>query len=438
MPFEIICANFLDDTITFKPRFCTHIKTIPLYNLLKKQGHRYCGLCYEQHGIETYNKITKCVKDKECILLTTKKEFMELNMGTSSKIKLIGKCGHEIETIYNTLLQSTALCPPCVNIHRSKIRTEFYQNDKEYSQNIEIDGNKIFRKYLSNNFEIIRIASCLSDMLIKPKNIKDDIWLPVQLKATMKKDIRHSYKFDIKRNDYTNTVLICICISEQKFWIFEGVNIPKTDFINIFTKKENSKSKNNNALVKNDNIVAYMTNLYINSTINQTKSTLSIPIAPKHKLEYKYKLIREDKFENIFNFEYPDADSCVYDFIVNKLKVQEKVAFPEVYNDKVFRVNLRKTKTQSSKMPYNEKDNDIYWFHIPDQDIFYVIPTNILVKLKYLTTDNQPGKTALLLYPNYIQKKGTRLVLSYELNQYIFDYNNKDDMRKVHELFYKN
>ena len=80
-------------------------------------------------------------------------------------------------------------------------------------------------------------------------------------------------------------------------------------------------------------------------------------------------------------------------------------------------------------MPYNEKDNDIYWFHIPDQDIFYVIPTNILVKLKYLTTDNQPGKTALLLYPNYIQKKGTRLVLSYELNQYIFDYNNKDDMK---------
>jgi hypothetical protein len=51
--------------------------------------------------------------------------------------------------------------------------------------------------------------------------------------------------------------------------------------------------------------------------------------------------------------------------------------------------------------------------------------------LKYLTTDNEPGKTVLLLYPNYIGKNN---VLSLKLNDYQFDYNNID-FDKISKIF---
>jgi hypothetical protein len=381
MPFEIISVNFNDDTVCFQPRVCIHNKTLPISKLLNKEGHRYCGLCYEPHGIATFNNIVKCVKEKECTLLTTKEHFMELNMNSFSKIRIIGKCKHEFEMMYWTFKDSTALCPLCINIHRSNIRKAFYADNKNYEQNVELNGNDLFRKFLSKDFEIERVSSCLADMIIKPKEIKNDLWLPIQLKATIKKDSRHVYKFDIKKNDYTNTVLVCICISESKFWIFEGINIPKTDFINIFSKTEDSKSLHNGSLVLNNDLVSHMKKLYEKSQINNSKNILAIPQSPKHKLEYKYKLIREEKFKNILDFKYQECDSFVYDFIVNKLKVQEKVSFPEIYNPSAFRVNIRKTKKKKSKMPYHENDNDIYWFHIVNTTIFYVIPNKILVNI---------------------------------------------------------
>lgn len=436
MPFEIIALNFNDDTIRFKPKFCTHEKTLPICNLLNKQGHRYCGSCFEKHGINTYNMIVKCVEEKDCKMITTKHHFMELNMGTRNKIKVIGKCQHEFEMKYWDFKNGTALCPQCINIHRSITRTDFYTDNKDYSQTVEVNATNIFRECFSNDFDIIRIPSCLADILIKPKEITDDIWLPIQLKSTNQKDSGCRYKFDIKRNDYTNTVLVCVCVSENKFWIFRGIDIPKRNAINIYSKTEDSKSIHNNTFVSNDNLVSHMKKLYNESTITESKDILSVPLAPKHKLEYKYKLIREEKFNKIINFEYQDADSFVYDFIVNQLKVQEKVAFPEKNYPYMYRVNLRKVKTQTSKMPYNENDNDVYWFHIVDTNIFYIIPNEILVKLKYLTTATEPGKMALLLYPNYIQKEKGRQILSLELNKYQFDYDNINisEIKKIFNL----
>ena len=97
MPFDIVSVNFENDTVTFYPKFCNHIKTIPISSLLDKQGHRYCGVCFEKFGIDTYNNISECVKEKECHLVTSKEHFMDLNMGSHSKIKIIGKCTHEYD-----------------------------------------------------------------------------------------------------------------------------------------------------------------------------------------------------------------------------------------------------------------------------------------------------------------------------------------------------
>lgn len=431
MPFDIISVNFNDDTVTFIPKFCTHIKTIPIINLLDKQGHRYCGACYEPFGIESYNKIKECIKEKECIMLTTKEEFMELNSGMVSKIKIIGKCNHEFNIVYWEFLNGRALCSPCLNIHRSITRKQFYTENKDYAQDVELKGNDLFRKYLSEKFEIVCISSCLADMLIKPKSILYDQWLPIQLKATIQKDSRYVYKFVIKNKNYTNIILVCICISEEKFWIFEGKNIPKTDAVNIFNKTEESKCIYNKYYIPNNELLPYMMKLYTESKINNSIEVLSVPITPSNKLEYKYKLIREEKFKDILTFQYPETDSHVYDFLVNNLKVQEKIASIDESIENGYRAYIRKTKDRKSKKPYNEKDNDLYWFHIVDTNIFYIVPNEIMIKLKYVTTDIQPGKTAILLYPNYKKKK---TILSLELNQYQFDYNNIDKT-KIKELF---
>lgn len=92
---------------------------------------------------------------------------------------------------------------------------------------------------------------------------------------------------------------------------------------------------------------------------------------------------------------------------------------------------MRKTKNKKEKKPYDEKDNDIYWFHIIDTTLFYIIPNYIMIKLKYLKTDSEYGKSAVLLYPNYNGKKN---ILSLELNDYLFDYNNIDIVKIKHLL----
>jgi hypothetical protein len=310
-------------------------------------------MCYEKFGITTYNKILECVKEKECILVTTKKEFMDLNMTTKNKFRIIGKCNHEYDIDPWYFKNALGLCLPCQNIYRSNKQKEFYAENKNYTQMVELSGNKLFINYLSNEFEIISVLNCLADMLIKPKNITEDLWLPIQLKATLKKTIKYNYQFTIK-NDYTNTVLICICISEEKFWIFKGVDIPKT--ICIYDKDKNSIY--NKFLIPNNELISYMLKLYTESEINNSKEFLSIPICKTHKVEYKYKLIRENYFKNILIFEYPQVDSFVYDFMCNKLKVQEKVAYLNKNIKNCYQADIKKTKDKKKKMPYHEKDND--------------------------------------------------------------------------------
>ena len=326
------------------------------------------------------------------------------------------------------------MCPPCLNLHRSETRKQFYTDNKDYAGIVELKGNDVFRKYISNEFDIVCILNCIADMLIKPKYVIEDLWLPVQLKATIQKDSRHVYKFVIKNKDYTNTVLVCICVSEEKFWVFEGADIPKTNGINIFNKSEASKSINNKFLISNTDLSSHMIKLYSKSNINNSRSILSIPITEQKKVEYKYKLIREDKFNNILQFEYPEIDSTVYDFICNELKVQEKVAFPEKNTPNVYRVNIRKTKNRNDTQPYNEKDNDVYWFNLMDTTMFYVVPNEILNKLKYLANDTEKGKVALLLYSNYQVKIKGKQILSLELNDYMFDYD-KIDRDKIKKIF---
>lgn len=64
MTFDIISINFNDNLISFIPKFCSHIKTITINNLLNKIGYRYCSNCYEKQELKTYQKILEYIEKK--------------------------------------------------------------------------------------------------------------------------------------------------------------------------------------------------------------------------------------------------------------------------------------------------------------------------------------------------------------------------------------
>ena len=299
--------------------------------------------------------------------------------------------------------------------------------DKNYCQTIETQGNNILKQYLNKDFEIIRLMNCLADYILRPLDTTKNLYLPIQVKATLSKNSNGYYSFSMGCKNYKNMILICICINENKIWLFEGEEIPIIDSINIISKN-NIQSKYDKYLIDINLLSNILLNLYNKGNLCSNKEDIDIPVGFSHKAEKIYKDIRE-KNCHFIKFEYPENESSVYDFIVNGKRVQEKLAF---LKKKHYEVNFKKC---NGKISYHEEDNDVYWFNIGNSSKFYVVPTKLLVELKYLSNNKQVGKTTVTLNPRYTYEEAKlKNIVSAELNNYIFDYDNID-IKKLNEIF---
>lgn len=81
------------------------------------------------------------------------------------------------------------------------------------------------------------------------------------------------------------------------------------------------------------------------------------------------------------------------------------------------------SKKMPTKIPYYEKDNDFYWFNIPDRNTFYVIPEIELVDRGFITSKRYKGKTNIGIGSN-----------EYWLNSYKFHYDTINDKDNKEEL----
>lgn len=211
---------------------------------------------------------------------------------------------------------------------------------------------------IENQIEVKRTnEGCLADFLIRPIGTSDDQWAQVQLKTTMKA-IHGIHMFHIKRR-YPNCIILCHCVSENRFWVFRDYQVPEKG-LGI---KPNGKYSQNEVLSLS--LAETLTEFY--DTVNHVSyEQAMIPTSPAQIVEYNYKLKREKFFAHV-HFEYPLYQQRRYDFIVNGKKYQEKVATKITENSYAFHSE------------YKLGENDFYFVHIPDTDYFYCIPDAQLI-----------------------------------------------------------
>jgi hypothetical protein len=287
--------------------------------------------------------------------------------------------------------------------------------------NIEHKSFLLLEPYIKDHFDFVRCCeSCKCDYIVKPKSVSEDKWIPLQLKSTETK-VFNQYKFDIK-DKYTIEAILCICIDEERYWLFDKA--PDVTRINIGISKTRGKYIKNE--VSKDKLKDELMKLYETSE-SYSKEFLNKPSTPEVALEIEYKKIRAESVKCL-KFEEPDRNQLHYDFLVNKLRVQEKTASVlkkgKGRNSSKYSYNFAVTKRKGKKgcIPYHKHDNDFYWFNPKDTGFFFVIPSEIMFEKGYLQDDNIGKDRKTSIYFNISNK-------SEWYNDYKFSYTDVDQTK---------
>jgi hypothetical protein len=142
-----------------------------------------------------------------------------------------------------------------------------------------------------------------------------------------------------------------------------------------------TKSKYNIYKINDDCLTNKMNELY-NSTNKFIFDVLNNPTNFYQQREQIFKKFRQEKIKFI-DFVYDEMEGTVYDFKINNLKVQEKVA---KICDKENRYTffLCKNNGSSKKIQYDIDDNQFYWLNCDDKKTFFVIPEKILIERGFI------------------------------------------------------
>jgi hypothetical protein len=397
---------------------------------LKREAQKRRDVGIEERKVFTY-EITKEEYEKEgCELLTTKEEFDKAKLESKRVFKIKGKCGCIIDNSrFDTFLYRKAniICHNCTNINMSvKTKRDSKIDGMFEATIIEKRGVDLIKEKCKDKFIVIKTReACEADILVKPIDEKEDIWLPIQLKVTSKKYVKtgsNQYSFNI-RKQYKDMLLLLICIEDKKFWLFESndKNIMSTSKITI----GNNKSRHNNAIINDLNlkfIYWYEKNIY-----NVTFEVGNTPQNKTSQLEYEYVKLRKNNI-NFINFITNEMDGLVFDFKIDHLKIQEKVCTP---HRKTHFASIRKqggikhngNKKTQTHIPYCESDNDFYWFNLQDRNTFYVVPEIELIDRGFISTKDSTGKTTIGIGSN-----------EHWLNSYKFQYDTINEEDNKEEL----
>ena len=137
---------------------------------------------------------------------------------------------------------------------------------------------------------------------------------------------------------------------------------------------------------------------YKNGTYNISFESGNTPITASSQQEYEFYKLRKSKI-NFIEFVDSEYDWMIYDFKIENLKIQEKVAW--LTKDSGYKSQITKSGgTKNGKFtsqPYAQGDNDFYWFNTSDKITFYVVPEKVLIKHGYISTKKFDGKIWIFL-----------------------------------------
>jgi hypothetical protein len=283
------------------------------------------------------------------------------------------------------------------------------------------------RTIISKDFEVKKLREgTKADFLVRPLGSEEDDWIAVQLKSTEKKKDRYdTYAFTTK-TDYSGMVLLCVCVKDEKIWIFDG-EISK----NVCGLGLNKTSKYNYGYVEKDEVNIKMAEFWEKETIEKvTYEEANVPRAVGHQKEYEFQKLRERHLGHGLSFEYPELECQVFDFNINGYKVQEKVGI-DIHRkeyDKMYVTLGKNIGCKSTKGSYEKGDNDFYWIASQDKDTFYVFPESILIEKGYVKSEDNTNASTRLLF-EYQYREGSDWTLQYQ-----YKYSNLD-IKKLTELF---
>ena len=344
-------------------------------------------------GKLTYDDIKEIFTTKDCKLLTSEEEFITNKLNGQSKYKLLASCGHEVNNCWFHMFKyrSTGMiCKNCVDTNHKEHNKNLHKHidGNSYTLNIEFQSIELLKKYIDTSGLEIKISPecCSADLCIKDVNCIDDKWLPIQLKSTIKQ--RHNiYSFGLLRN-YHDTLIIFICIEEEKFWFINGNNLLDQCKLSIGVKK----SKYSVYEVDKINVTQKILDFY-KTMDKDTLENIQTPITENYKREQVFRKLRETKLNGI-KFVPPQINQSVFDFKINGYKIQEKTAFMRSGRNHMM-VMFTKNKNGVNNVTYDEGDNDFYWVNLPDYETFYIIPEKVLINKKIISTETIKGKKYL-------------------------------------------
>lgn len=335
----------------------------------------------------TFVKIVERFAEAGCTLYTTEEEYSAMKNPMACVFRFKASCGHDnTVTLTNFWYKGTGTrCKDCTKQTVSKKNSGRSDNNRQ-----EYEGILKLASYIEDEFYIERTnEGCLSDMLVKPKYQEDDRWLMVQVKTTQ--DICHNlYTFSFHENDYTDCIVLCMCMKDEKVWLFDNSQVIGKKKMNIGVTE---KSEYFSCQVKKESLGESLHRSYALYRKFSMQHGMK-PRSVQQQQEQDYRRLRE-KGIPYMEFVYPEVENRAYDFIVNNYRIQEKVASIAKKNTKrpIYVVNLYRTlQTRNPNArkykSYNKGENDFYWIWKKDnKDTFYVIPEDALIEREYVQVD---------------------------------------------------
>jgi hypothetical protein len=375
----------------------------------------------------TYEELFNLFEINSCKLLTTKEEYLAMK-GHHKKVKIVSSCGHITQECPLNEFKGRGTGIKCKECVIDQMKEKAKINSKDNDKNI-VALQTEFKSYIKikdliiDGFYIERTnEGCLADIIIKPKSVDDDLWLPIQLKSTSV--IKNIYSFHL-HNEYNDMLIILHSLIDDKMWCINGNLVKGKTKIGMGL----GKSKYDIYSIESSNIANKLEEFYKEYKLS-SKSTINIPITERHQKENKFRKLREYKLSGIIKFDYPDIQYQHHDFMISidkTYKIQEKVG-SHVKNRKNIYFGIYKKRGIDNIVPYDKGDNDFYWLNMPDEKTFYVIPENILLEEGYIKDDEHIGGKYISLYYEYTDNIKTKWAVDYK-----FDYDNidKDKLLKM-------
>jgi len=277
---------------------------------------------------------------------------------------------------------------------------------------------------LKEYYEIKKtVDGALYDIAVRCKGEEDNEWLPVQVKTTKQHD-GDVYNFKT-RKEYPNCMILCLCISDKKTWIFNGNDVKVKGFnigISGISSKYDINRIEESFEMEPSNELINIFEEYINNIVLQPFELLDVPVSFSQIQEQIFRKHREIKC-NFLNFEYPIGTGLVYDFITNNKRVQEKVLTKDKIREYAYALFSKCT-----GKPYQKDDNAIYWFHFPCKIFFLAIPEEVLIQCGFIQTETEEGKTNFYVNLTKVKEK------DHVYHKYLFSYDELKE-KKINKLF---